>query len=180
MYDKRILYGNSLPTNVANLDKQPDNYTKEETETSIVFHLRDGTKRDPFSELVVMCSDTDVLFILLHYFERISSSTIFKTSEHEYTLRKTHENLTPDICKALLGFHALSGCDQTGNILVIQKKSCWDIFVTVPNEVLEAFTNLDSSDTCSVADIKLLEFFVMQFILQTQILTNIQDLPALK
>ena len=60
-----------------------------------------------------MCSDTDVLLLLLHYFERISTSTIFKTTEHEYTLRKTHENLTPDICKALHGFHALSGCDQT-------------------------------------------------------------------
>ena len=32
----------------------------------------------------------------------------FKTNEHEYTLRKTYENLTPDIiCKAVLGLHGL-------------------------------------------------------------------------
>ena len=34
----------------------------------------------------------------------ISSGTIFKTIKHEYILPKTHENLTPDICKTLLGF----------------------------------------------------------------------------
>ena len=40
--------------------------------------------------------------------------------------------------------------------------------MTVLNEVLEALTNLGSSDTRSVADIKSLELFVIPFILQTQ------------
>ena len=106
-----IVYGNSLPTNVANLNKQLDNYTKEEAGTSIAFHARDVTKRNPFSELVVMCSDTDVLLLLLHYFERISSSTIFRQLSMN-TPYARHENLIPDIRKSLLGFHVLSGCDQ--------------------------------------------------------------------
>ena len=81
-----------------------------------------------------MCSDTDVLLLLLHYFEMISSMTIFKATEHTCILRKTHENLTPDIIsKALLGFHALSGCDQTGKFPGYSKNSSWDVFVTVPN-----------------------------------------------
>ena len=91
----------------------------------------------------------------------ISSSTIFETMKHEYNLRKTHENLTPDISKALLGF-ALSGCDQTVKFPGYSKKSCWDVFVTVPNEVLQALTNLSSSETRSVADVKSLELFVIQ------------------
>ena len=91
-----IVYRNSLPTNVENLDEQLDNYTEQEADTSIVFHAVHVTKRDPFSELVVVCSDTDVLVLLLHYFEMRSSSTIFKTTEPEYILRKTHENLTLD------------------------------------------------------------------------------------
>ena len=40
--------------------------------------------------------------------------------------------------------------------------------MTVPNEVLEALINLGSSDTRSVADIKLLELFVIPFMLQTK------------
>lgn len=51
-----------------------------------------------------MCYDRDALLLLLHYFEMISSGTIFKTIKHEYILPKTHENLTPDIRKTLLGF----------------------------------------------------------------------------
>ena len=122
-----IVYGNSLLKNVANLDKQLDNYTQEEAGTSIFFHAIDVSKRDPFSELVVMCSDTDVLLLLLHYFQMISSSAIFKTTKYEYM--KTHENLTPDICKALLGFHALRRCDQAGTFPGYSKKSCWSVFV---------------------------------------------------
>ena len=69
-----------------------------------------------------MCYDTDALLLLLHYFKMISSSTIFTTIKHEYILPKTHENLTPDICKTLLGF-ALVDMMKKGNFLVI-KKSC--------------------------------------------------------
>ena len=91
-----------------------------------------------------MCSDTDVLILLLLYFEMTSRSTIFKTTEHEYILRKSRENLTPDIYKVLLGFHALSGCDQTEKYPGDSNKSCWDILVTAQNEVLEVLTNLGS------------------------------------
>ena len=33
-----MVYGNSLLTNVANLDEQMDNYNQEDTDTSIVLH----------------------------------------------------------------------------------------------------------------------------------------------
>ena len=115
-----IVYRNSLPTNVENLDEQLDNYTQQETDTSIVFHAVHVTKRDPFSELVAMCSDTDVLVLLLHYFEMTSSSTIFKTTEPKYILRKTHENLTPD--STPLVFMPYVDVIKQGNILVIQKR----------------------------------------------------------
>ena len=51
---------------------------QEEADTGIVFRAIDVTKRDSFSELVVMCSDTDVFLHILHYFEMISSSTILR------------------------------------------------------------------------------------------------------
>ena len=78
-----IVYGNSLLTVVANLAEQLYNYSQEEAHTGIVLHAIDVTKRDPFTELVVICSDTNVLLLLLYYFEIISSSTIFRTTEHE-------------------------------------------------------------------------------------------------
>ena len=116
-----IVYGNSLLTNVANLYERLDDCTEEDADTGVVLHAVDVTKRDPFSELVVMCSGTDVLLPLLHYFEMISISTIFKTMKHEYILHKIHKNLTPGICKALLGFALVDVINQ-GNFLVIQKR----------------------------------------------------------
>ena len=96
-----------------------------------------------------------------------SSSTIFKTTEHEHILRKANENLTPHIiCKALLGFDALRECDPECN-------SSWNVFVTVPNEVLQELTILGLSDTLSAADINSLELFVMQLYCRHQILPNI-------
>ena len=55
----------TLLTNIANLDEQLHNYTQEKADTGVVFHAIDVIKRDPFTELVVICSDTDVFLNLL-------------------------------------------------------------------------------------------------------------------
>jgi len=39
------------------------NYNQKGADTVIVLHAIDVTKRDPFTDLVVLCSDTDVLLI---------------------------------------------------------------------------------------------------------------------
>ena len=89
-------------------DENLFDYNHEEADTGIVLHAIDVTKRGPFSELVILCSDTDVLPILLHYFESLCSSTIFKTVNREFVLRKIHSQLPLNVCKALLGFHAIT------------------------------------------------------------------------
>ena len=174
------VYGNSLLTNVANLDRQLfdeqlDNYTQGEAGTSIVFHVIDVTKRSiqriSGNVLWYRCSPP-----LLDYFEMRSSSTIFKTTEHKYILRKIHEYLTPDIRKALLGFYAIWSNSEISWFL---KKSYWCVFVTVPNEVLEAVTNLGLSNTISVADIQSIELFVISYTPDT-FPPNIQGLTTLK
>ena len=84
---------------------------QEEADTGIVLHAIDVCRRDPFSELTISCSDTDVLLILLNYFEQLPSTAIFKTTEHCYNLRQIFERFTPRVCKALLGFHEITGRD---------------------------------------------------------------------
>ena len=101
-FDKTVL------TNIADLDNNLRNYNHEEADTGIALHALDVSKRDSFSESVVFCSDTDVLLILLHYFDKLSSSTIFRTINREFVLRPIYENLAPSVCKALLGFDAIS------------------------------------------------------------------------
>ena len=62
----------------------------------------------------VVCDNTDVLLILLHYVGYLSVSTNFVAQHNTMSLRLIDEVSGIDVCEALLGFHALTGCDQTG------------------------------------------------------------------
>ena len=52
--------------------------------------------------------------ILLHYVRDLSVSTNFVVQHNTMSLRLIDEVLGIDVCEAILGFHALTGCDQTG------------------------------------------------------------------
>ena len=153
------------------------NYTCEEADTGIVLHALDVSKRDQCGELVISCSDTDVLLILLHYFDNLTSSTISKTTEHEYILRTIHEHLRPNNCKELLGFHAISGCDQTGKFSGFAKKSCWETFMTSPIEVLNP---LGTSNVPSDLEFTSLEAFVVQLYCRNKVPLNVSNLAELR
>ena len=109
--DVAVVYGNTTLTNISSLSQDLLCYSNEETETGMVLHALDVSRNDPVIKMVVSYSDTDVLLIFLSYFKDLPCCTTFKTYHHKYDLQKTHEILYPDITKALLGFHAFSGCD---------------------------------------------------------------------
>ena len=84
-------------TNIPDLDPSLRNYLHEESDTGMVLNALDVSKRDPFTDLVISCSDTDVLLILIHYYEQLTSSIVFKTTVHSYFVREIYENLSPSI-----------------------------------------------------------------------------------
>ena len=98
-------------------------------------HAIDVCKRDPFTKLTISCSDTDVLLILLNYFDQLPSTTAFKTTHHQYNLHSIYEKFTR-VCTALLGFHAMTGSDQTGKFNGFTKKMCWDTFIQSTDQVI--------------------------------------------
>ena len=104
MKDYVVVFNKTVLTNLADLDNNLRNYNHEVVDTGIVLHALDVSKRDPFSKLAAFCSDIDVLLLLLHSFDKLSSSAIFKTINTEFVLRKIYENLDPSVCKALFGF----------------------------------------------------------------------------
>ena len=98
------------------------NHWHEQADTCIVFHSLDVTKRTPFTDLVAYCCDTDVLLLLLYYFDELCSSTIFRTTHCDIRLRTLHSHPGPELYTSLFGFHALSGCDQKGKIAEFYKR----------------------------------------------------------
>ena len=119
-----VVFDRSCFSNLADLEESLKTFGQEEADTGIVLHAIDVCRRDPFSELTISCSDTDVLLILLNYFEQLPSTTIFKIKEHCYNLRQIFERFTPRVCKALLGFHTFTGSHQTGKFHEFSKRSC--------------------------------------------------------
>ena len=81
-----VVYDRSCFSNLADLEESLKTFGQEESDTAIVLHAMDVFRRDPFSELTISCSDTDVVLILLNYFEQLPSTTIFKSIEHCYDL----------------------------------------------------------------------------------------------
>ena len=66
-----IAFERTCVTNILDLDSDLKEYGQKEADTGIVLHAIDVCKRDPFTEFTISCSDTDVLLILLNYFDLV-------------------------------------------------------------------------------------------------------------
>ena len=175
-----IVFGNTCITNLDDLDSNLKQYPHEEADTGIVLHVIDVSRRDPFTEIVVSCSDTDVFLILLHYFEEISTSVVFRTIHHDINLRFLFEKLGPSLCKALLGFIAITGCDQTGKLFGISKLSCWKTFLVSPPNIIEALSKLGNGyEKPTDNDLNELELFVLNLYCK-KLPPNVRSLASLR
>ena len=123
------VYGTTCDTYIQDLDPTLFDHSQEEADRSIILHAIDVTQRNPFSDLVIRCSDADVLLILLYYFDELCSTTIFSTNEHDMPLQLLAKKLNFDLRKGLLGFHALTESDQTEKFFGYSKLSCWETYL---------------------------------------------------
>ncbi|KAG1680475.1 hypothetical protein GQR58_012395 [Nymphon striatum] len=81
-----------------------------------------------------------------------------------------YEAIGENLAETLPGFHAFSGCDQTGTICGKSKVSCWNALRKAERPVLDAFSTLGSSTVISEDTYKMLERFVCQlYIPSTQL-----------
>ena len=96
-------------SNISDIDARLKDHCHKEADTYIVLHSLDVTKRNPLTDLIVYCCDTDVLLVLLHCFGELCSSTIFHTANSDIRLWTLSSHLGPELCTLLLGFHVLTG-----------------------------------------------------------------------
>ena len=135
-----IAFERTCMTNIPDLDNDLKEYGQEEADTGIVLHAIDVCKRDPFTELTISCSNTDVLLILLNYLsDQLPSTTTFKTTHHQYNLHLIYEKFTPRVCTALLRFRVMAGGGYTGKFNGFTKKTFWDTLVQSTDDTLDAF-----------------------------------------
>ena len=105
-----IVYGRTYLTNIAELDPELQTYDHEKAGTGIFLHRLDFNDRDPFTELVVLRSDTNSLLILLDYFNQFCTTTVFKTLHQQMSLWMIYKSFSPRRWQSLFGFHTITRC----------------------------------------------------------------------
>lgn len=135
----------------------------EEADTKIVFFLKEITGS---GDVVIRCSDTDILVIALGNMAHVSQSLtvwlLFGTgnSQRFVNVSKIYESLGSTVCKALPAFHAFTGCDFNPAFYRLGKKKPW-LFFLANEHYQEAFANIqDPTGEKYEATFKTLEDFV--------------------
>ena len=177
--DYVLVFENTCLSNLIDLDPDLKIYTHEEADTGIVLHAIDVCSRDPLVKLIISCSDTDVLLILLYYYEKLNSSTEFKTLKHVMNLKRIHDSIGPKVAKALIGFHAMSGCDQTGKFHGFSKLACWKAFMLSSDKIKEGFVSLGETPKPTEAVTAMMEQFVIQLYTKKKT-TSVEKLEDLR
>ena len=112
----------------------------EEADTRIIYHI---SKVKPRSKIMIQATDTDILVILLGNMHNLNDKTIFIASAFNKNDERQCLNCTElaevfgqDLCKALPGFQAFTGCDDTAAFYRKGKARSFKLMETV-----KAFTN---------------------------------------
>ena len=94
-----------------------------EADTMLVYHLNMISESSPKQNVVVRATDTDIMIILLYHVPNFKLNVWMDLGHSsDNTRRYVHitelaRHLGPVFCKALPGYHALTGCDYTAAFL---------------------------------------------------------------
>ena len=135
--------------NVSNLS--PCNH--EEADTRLLLRAADAAKSG-FTKIMLKTVDTDVvvLSVAAHHEINLAELWIAFGSGKHLRYIPAHDiasKLGKEKSKALLAFHAFTGCDQTSSFANVGKKTAWDVWNTF-NEVTQVFQQLSSTPSMSV------------------------------
>ena len=103
----------------------------------------DVVKSNPFCQLYLACSDTDVILLLLYFYPQISNTTIFHAITREVDVGCVYNALGNEKSKAHLGFHTFTGCDVTGRFTRFSKSTCFDTFLKSNSIVHKIFISFE-------------------------------------
>ena len=136
------------------------NTTQEEADTRMLLHAIDATERGAAS-LCIHSPDTDVLVLALWKYTSLCEETSVVAGtgakRRSISLGPLYNAVGGSVVVTLPGFHAFSGCDQTGTICGKSKISCWNALKKADEKFLEAFAMLESSAHIEDSVSKMLE-----------------------
>jgi hypothetical protein len=122
----------------------------EEADTRLLLHAADAAKCG-LKKIMLRTGDTDVVVITVAKFHDLDLSKLwiaFGVGKHFrcITVHGIASTVGQEKSRALLAFHAFTGCNQTSSFKHIGKKTAWDTW-SVYDEVTEVFQSLSASQS---------------------------------
>ncbi|MES9882793.1 MAG: hypothetical protein ABW185_18145 [Sedimenticola sp.] len=119
----------------------------EEADTRIILHAIDASQQG-FERLNIVCKDTDVLVLLIHFADVLCKDVRMKVgSAKAPKYIAVHDiELSDEMRECLPAFHAVSGCDTVSQFSGHGKKSTWKVFEGKPGLLKGLGTGLLSED----------------------------------
>ena len=160
-----VVWDKVAECNTDEINEDIRSHTHEEADTLIALHSLDASKDRKDLILDVFSPDTDVLLLLLYWYQSLCKETYFLTgrgnTKRSISVKEIHTALGTEKADAILGFHSLTGADTTGRFAGKSKATCFKVFMSSDDEIINAFRCLGSADDPpSGATVDALERFV--------------------
>lgn len=117
----------------------------EEADTKIVHHI---CTINYDANIVIRCSDTDILVIMLGNMDHLVNDTLriwmeigVGNNQRHLDVTEVYKKLGPSVCRSLPGFHATTGCDYNPSFYRKGKLRPWKL-LKKSAEYQQAFTSL--------------------------------------
>jgi len=107
--------------------------TQDEADTRMLLHAVSLSSVN--QRIIVRCDDTNVLVLLIHYFNRgLLAKEVFMFTGHSgkeryIPIHDTATELGTSVCECLPAVHALSGYDSTCSLHGIGKRTAYSVLV---------------------------------------------------
>ena len=123
--------------------------SQEEADSRLLLHANDAAMNG-YTRVMLRATATDVLVIAVAHFFQLHSAELLLASGSVSNYRYiavheiAHYALMPKRSNALLGFHALTGCDISSSFHCRSNNSAYNIW-NIIDDVTEAFEEMASS-----------------------------------
>ena len=144
----------------------------EESDTRMILHAKNAGHNHEM--IVIQSTDTDVAVLSIFAFFSLQCQEVwFQTGTKDkfryIPIHTISQELGPDVCSALPGFHSITGCDSTSVLCGIGKKKGFQLFKSSAayQQSLQGLGNsLEVSEACRASCEKFFAICTPQLLLQ--------------
>ena len=153
-------------------------YKQEEADGRLRLHASHADE-EGYSSVVICSEDTDVFIMSIAFAEEIPTSLYIKCGTRNRTkvidINRVANTFGQDVCKALIGMHAYTGCDSVSAFPGRGKAQALKLVIS-DTETCEGFTNLGKEWELTQDLLKKLEASTCKLFVSKSITAAVNDL----